>query len=198
MARPKLNANDIPVCLRIEYAFWELAKEYPVHEITVNLLASRAQCSRGSFYYHYDGIDMLIDRIIEQSFPSLLPQTLYSWLFSSSASVDGVLNSSEFQETLERLCVLVGPHSTLEIVAKVKRKFITAWLDLYGVKEDELPLEAQILFEFMSNGVLGIIAFRAHSKSSVSALQFFDAVYPEVPTAFIKRLKIIMKDKLPA
>jgi len=81
MARPSLNSDGIPVRHRLELAFWELIKEHPIDEITVNMIVSRAGCARGSFYYHFDDIECLIDKIIERNVPSEVPQALYNWFF---------------------------------------------------------------------------------------------------------------------
>lgn len=194
MARPRMDSKEIPVKQRIEIAFWDLIKQHPIDAITVGMIVSRAECSRGSFYYHFKDTDYLIDKIIEQNFPKVVPRALYDWFFASHDTFPEFSNDSCLREKLDRFCYLVGPHSSLDIVAKVRKEFISAWFELFGVNEDSIPLEAQIVLEFMSAGVIGILSYRAYHDMDLGVEHYFNAVYPEIPAAFLQRLSLVMKD----
>lgn len=192
MARPKLNSDDIPVRHRLELAFWELLKDHPAREITVNMIVSRADCARGSFYYHFEDIDCLIDNIIERSIPTDVPRVLYNWFFVSRESTPDMLNDPVLRERLDKLCFLVGPNSTLDITSKVKQGFISAWLKLFGVDEASISFEAKLLLDFMSNGVLGIISYRSYHGMDIDIEHYLNVVYPDIPEAFMRRLTAVM------
>lgn len=195
MARPKLQAGDVPTKERIEESLLELLEVFPIDEITVSMIVVRAKCNRGSFYYHFQDIDALVSSAIERYFPAKIPQILLSWFNGADASVDDALNLPQFKREIDILCRLVGPHSSLAIIAMVKQRFQEAWLDALDMNVADISQDMRILFEFLMNGVVGIMSYRANGNMHLEIKQRFEAIFPELPEAFMKRVLVLREER---
>ncbi len=51
----------------IKEAFLELKKELPYEKISVKQICERAELSRATFYLHYDGIDDVLDAVLDDA-----------------------------------------------------------------------------------------------------------------------------------
>lgn len=192
MARPKKDTEGTPVSLRLEEAFWSFLRIHPIEEITVNMVAAQARCSRGSFYYHYEDLGGLIDEAIERNFPKDFLQALFGWFVSRQGDLPSVTTEPAMQDRVDKLCLLVGSHSSVKIQSKMKSVLLGEWMRVLGLEGRELPERARILFEFMANGVLGLMSYRA-SRSMEPSFEFcFGAVFPDIPEAFLTRMSSVL------
>lgn len=197
MARPKLNSGEKPVRLRLVEAFLDLVKAFPADKVTVNMVVARAQCARGSFYYHFEDINGLIDAVIDHVFPDEIPQAMLNWFLTAQNDVKILMKDTAFKDRINKLCILVGPNSSLGIVSKVKKRFISAWLKVLGLEERNLPEEAHLIFEFVINGVVGIFSYRANGHMDLNVERCIDVVFPEIPKTFIRSMSSAMGGQLP-
>lgn len=192
MARPRKDSGEPPAQLRLEEAFWELFANHPVDKITVNMIVSKAGCSRGSFYYHYTDMDDLTDEIVTHTFPDEIPYILLRMVTTKEKATVDALAHSHLREKVDRLCLLLGPNSTMRIIGKVRQAIFDAWLKALGFEEETMPREARIVLEFVINGVTGVLSYRVRSEREISIDECFNAVFPEIPEGFLKRINAIM------
>ena len=64
MGRPKNDQLSASVEQRIEEAFWALSEKNPIERISVVALSKEAHCNRGTFYYHYENLEDLVDKML--------------------------------------------------------------------------------------------------------------------------------------
>lgn len=78
MARPRKDQGDCAE-QRIKDAFWALLEQNDLKDITVSMITSKANCNRGTFYYHFNSLEELVDAIItdELFINSSVPRALF-------------------------------------------------------------------------------------------------------------------------
>ena len=193
MARPKYAAGEAMLRERIENAFLALLDEHPADEITVKMIVAQVQCTRRSFYYHFDHMDHLIDSLVEKCFPKEFPHILLSNVLFSNSNFDEAILSAELNEKLENLCLLVGPNTSISIVNKVKQAILFVWFETLGLDKNTLSQEAATILEFMVNGVTGVMAYKAKLGRKTKIASCFGALFPDIPRGIIKRLSLYTK-----
>ena len=85
MARPRKDQGDCAE-QRIKDAFWALLEQNDLKDITVSMITSKANCNRGTFYYHFNSLEELVDAIItdELFINSSVPRALFYLLCKKS------------------------------------------------------------------------------------------------------------------
>lgn len=193
MARPSAKSGDKHVQERLQEAFFTLLARYPIDEISVSMIVAEAKCARGSFYYHFESYDIFIEKMIYQTFPSEIPGIMADYFFLSKGDISETILDPALQAKIDRCCLLVGPHSSLSIIDKCKGFFLSAWCSTLGFSLADLPIEAQIIFEFVGNGLIGMMSFRAKSNMTLKLTDCFGALFPDIPEAFMRRMGTLME-----
>ncbi len=103
----------------IKQSFLKLLEQYPLSKITVKMIVLDCGINRNTFYYHFEDIPMLLEKVIEDEINAIadqLPenfsliegaQTLLSYLVKNKKKVGHIWNSStrEFYEMhLMKIC----------------------------------------------------------------------------------------------
>lgn len=81
-----MNENDLRVIKTleaVESAFLDMLEELPLEKITVKELSRRARINTGTFYLHFQNIDDLHDRMIQEFFDQFVSSIDYFSLFIS-------------------------------------------------------------------------------------------------------------------
>lgn len=78
MARPRKDQVEPLAPERIKEAFWVLLEKHDFKDITVTMITQEAHCNRGTFYYHFESMDALLNCILEEELISIhgLPRDL--------------------------------------------------------------------------------------------------------------------------
>ncbi|MGI6104598.1 MAG: TetR/AcrR family transcriptional regulator [Raoultibacter sp.] len=193
MARPRKDSPEAPAELRLEEAFWTLIQRFPLKEITVNMIVAEAKCARGSFYYHFTDINDLIDSAIDRNFPKEIPRIIFTYALTGQDETNEMLSDSRFMQKIDRICILAGPKSSVEVIERLKQTIRDAWLETLQLNENDLPEEAMILLEFVINGIIGVLAFRSRPDTNYSIAECLQVVVPDFPQAFLSRLTSILQ-----
>lgn len=196
MARPKYEAGQRTARERLEDAFWELLERHPVSEITVGMLCTRAGCNRGTFYYHFDAIEDLAERVAAENLPRQCPALVRGYLRGAAPAV---AFDEEEKRDIERLCLLVGSHSTPEIVRAAKAALVAARLDDLGLSWDELDMPAKTVVAFMADGILGALVRHAEDEdAAMSERADLNQVFATVFDTFTKPALDRLRASLPS
>jgi AcrR family transcriptional regulator len=187
MARPKYDSDEIPVELRLEEAFWALIERFPLKEITVNMIVAEAKCTRGSFYYHFTDMNALLETVIAHNFPSQIPHILLSMVMTEDDVLLDQIADPLFVRKIDRVCLLVGSHSSIEAVASIKRTIRDVWLNALELDEKALQPEVGVIFEFLINGIVGVLAYRSQPNVRFDIATCMKALMP-IPQTFVKHL----------
>lgn len=193
MARPKYEAGQRTARERLEDAFWELLERHPVSEITVGMLCARAGCNRGTFYYHFDGIEDMAERVAAENLPRQCPALVRGYLRGAAPAV---AFDEEEKRDIERLCLLVGSHSTPEIVRAAKASLVAARLDDLGLSWDELDMPAKTVVAFMADGILGALVRHAED-AAISERADLNQVFATIFDTFTKPALDRLRASLP-
>lgn len=161
MPRPRRDPEIMPAQLRLENAFWTLLRERPYGKITVTDIVREAGVNRNSFYYHYSGLPELADAAIMHAVEGIP-------VMGTSTSTDELrqewhricveaFNDSEQHERLERLALLAGPHSTVELTEALRDFIRMTLLGNYNIDYDRASLSTRMLLDFTVGGVVGVL-----------------------------------------
>ena len=82
MARPRKDQGDCAE-QRIKDAFWALLEQNDLKDITVSMITSKANCNRGTFYYHFNSLEELVDAIITDELSSTAAYHVPCFIFSA-------------------------------------------------------------------------------------------------------------------
>ena len=136
--------------------FLELSKHQSVDKITVKNLVDACHISRQTFYYHFQDILDVIEWTAQQSFQELLdhakdyktPEEALRALVEASSNKDRFLQKllhSQKREQIER------------IVVQTTRAYLREMLSQRPPKQDLSLQEAQILLDFCTYGIVGLL-----------------------------------------
>ncbi|MEG0303245.1 TetR/AcrR family transcriptional regulator [Gordonibacter sp.] len=187
MARPRKN-EESPVEERLEKAFWSLVETLPLERITVGALAERAGCNRSTFYYYYRDVYDLLDRIIEANMPQEIPALMFSHIVGGADSADFDVVVPQAQPKIDNLCVLLNSGASTYATKRIKDTVIELWKKVFGLDAASCD-EARLVFEFVVNGLLGVMAYRAETGMAVSIAEAVHALTPEIPEAVAAKLR---------
>lgn len=170
MARPKKDATTVEARQRIIDGFWTLLEENRLSEITIGMVVEQAQCNRGTFYYHFDGLDALLQEAIEREL--LVERDIPGMIFALACGIEDA-PSQRLSESndLYRLSLIMD-RGGLDLVAEgAKRAIVGMWTALLVPGQAELPEPTREVIEYFTSGTLGLIAYRfAREKEGRAAV----------------------------
>lgn len=175
MPRPRRDSEILPAKERLENAFWDLLYEREYRKITVTDIVREAQVNRNSFYYHFGSLAELADSAIlceveqasankvtlendvESSGEADDPDTFDAARERLKARLSDILQSNEQCEHINRLALIVGPHSGLELVESLRDFCRMSLAGALQLDLDHLDLRNDLALEFAVGGVLSIL-----------------------------------------
>ncbi len=157
MARP--TKDSTPVERRIEDKFWVLLSKEPFGSITVSRIVAAVGCNRTTFYYYFDDIEDLAEKLIRKSLPEDLPEIAMTYL---SGGAEHIKLSGELLLLIERLSLLMRQGGSAHIRQLVERAFVRLWSEKFGLAGEELSADKRYALEFLASGITGIIIRYAH------------------------------------
>ena len=160
MARPRKTADSPDARARICEALWELLEAHELRDITVGMITARAECNRGTFYYHFKDLDALLDAAISDDVmnKSMMAELIFRISTGDEAAVREVLGSREFH----RLSVVVN-HAGVELAfGKVFESLVDIWRALLCPDGSELAPGAQAIVLYYVGGMMSMVASVSH------------------------------------
>ena len=163
MARPKKTGSRPDARERIIEAFWGLLRENKLHEISIGMVVAKASCNRGTFYYHFEDKDALINAIInEEILGEYLPQQIFSLSTNSgSASLSSILTS----QRIDRLSLFVEQGGGALIENRTKSFILRMWETALCPDGGRLSDETRSIIEYCSSGMLGLISYLGSART---------------------------------
>ena len=153
MARPRKDQGDCAE-QRIKDAFWALLEQNDLKDITVSMITSKANCNRGTFYYHYNSLEELIDSVItdELFINSSVPRALFYLLCKKSNPFE----QENFALHIKRFGLMMNRGGQEGIDTKVKAASVEMWERLLCADDEKLTIEQhnipeEMIFSFKTN-----------------------------------------------
>lgn len=156
MARPRKDQGDCAE-QRIKHAFWVLLEQNDLKDITVSMITSEANCNRGTFYYHYNSLEELIDAVIndELFINSSVPRALFYLLCKKSNPFE----QEKFALHIRRFGLMMNRGGQEGIDTKVKAAVVDIWEHLLCSDEEQLTIETRLIIEYTMSGLIGLISY---------------------------------------
>ncbi len=158
MARPRKDQAEPTATERIKEAFWELLEENDLKHITVNMITQKANCNRGTFYYHFDSLDALIYAIIEEELLSAggLPRDLFGLLNNEERTLRDIC----LTQRIQRFGLMMKQAGEECVGTKVKTLVAKMWEAILCPNEgEELTENSRVMIEFSISGLIGVIDY---------------------------------------
>lgn len=166
MPRPRADEQSAPE--KMQEAFWLLLEQKPYTQITISDITRASGLNRSAFYYHYANIPELADDAIATIYDQPDIITFITSIIRQGdgiTNIDGIrafalasLSSPQRIIGIHRLSLIAGPHSTAGLMAQLKTRVIEIWMNALGRDPDTLVPGQRILLEFVSSGILGVLA----------------------------------------
>lgn len=171
MARPKRVEGEKTAYERMEDAFWEMLAEMPYHKMTGKEICIRAKVSHNSFYYHFDNMDDMAQKLFDRLVVPELPGIVLSALGTDNTALDGIKMIPDWDKRFFRMVLLANSGSPL-LVNLVKSAVMKAWIQALGIKEADLSDEDRIDIAFILGGMFTLLG-DGISSSDPEALSSF-------------------------
>lgn len=161
MPRPRHDSEVLPAKERLENAFWELLADRDYRKITVTDVVREAGVNRNSFYYHFSGLPELADSAILHQVEAIpLPQAPdpngnpeEQW----RERITALLADPVQRQRLDRLALLAGPHSTLDLTESLRDFARLQMLSMLQLNPEHISLKTDLMVEFTVGGMLAVL-----------------------------------------
>ena len=174
MARPRKDSDAVCARQRIIDAFWTLLETNPLGRITIGAVAAEAGCNRGTFYYHFDGMEALIKAAIQEIMDDKL---LIHIAFLFSADADGAMdaldryleqNAESFGTRVEHFALIMraGEMHTVDVMAK--QVILERWQAALCTEGGELADDARLVIETTAGGILSFISYECRTVEKIA------------------------------
>ncbi|TPF92582.1 TetR/AcrR family transcriptional regulator [Bifidobacterium sp. UTBIF-78] len=161
MPRPRHDSEVLPAKERLENAFWELLADRDYRKITVTDVVREAGVNRNSFYYHFSSLPELADSAIlhqvESSTVQHRPDPNGDAEEQWSERVTALLSDPEQRQRLDRLALLAGPHSTLDLTESLRDFARLQLFSMLQLNPEHVDLKTDLMVEFTVGGLLAVL-----------------------------------------
>lgn len=162
MARPK--AAEQPATAKMQNAFWELLEEKPYDKITVSDVTRASGLNRTAFYYHYANIAELADDAIASIYEDTELVEFITRLIQKPDDINPYreyhrfIDIPQYQHSVHKVSLITGPHGSTALAKQLRNFIIDIWTTLIGVDRQRLNPGQQLIVDFASNGILGVLS----------------------------------------
>lgn len=156
MARPRKDQGDSAE-QRIKDAFWTLLESNDLKNITVSMITHQAHCNRGTFYYHYDSLDELLDAVIEEEM--ILECGVPRALFYLICKQNNPFENEEFSLHIKRFGLMMDRAGQECVDTKVKTAVVDIWTYMLCTEGQTLTLDTRLIIEYSTSGLIGLISY---------------------------------------
>lgn len=174
MARPRKDSRTPDARRRIIDAFWELLETNPLDKITVGMVANRAGCNRGTFYYHFSDMGALtLEAIRELLDDTMLIRVIFALSSDAEETISMVSSLIEqdrdrYEQRIERFDLIMTAGEMHTIDAMTKQVVVDLWRQVLCRDEEELDPDAQLIIESNVSGTLSFIVSRCGSEDPLA------------------------------
>lgn len=169
MARPKRQPGEPDVRQRIGDACWELLATRRISQITVGDVAERAHCNRGTFYYHYDDMNALVNTMIEHELTAEC--SLPAVMFYLTAGSGLPANDQELAARTGRVRLVMERGGMNLVFAKSLEVALGMWSAVLCPDGSPLEEKTRIAIEYAVGGTLGLLSLGHGPGSSANELE---------------------------
>lgn len=156
MARPRKDSSDPGARARIIEAFWALLEGRRVDELSVGMIAERAHCNRGTFYYHFKDLAELERGAIGDVLDSgdVLHEALWRLMMRGEV---GALSDKSLRVSVQRMVMAMRAGALDRVEAMTRKKTLERWRSVACDEGQELSSDAMFAIEFMFSGVMALV-----------------------------------------
>lgn len=156
MARPRKDASGKTALQRLEYAFWDTLSQQPYSQMTIKAISARAGVNHNTFYYHYESLDDMAQRLFEKNLLHELPVAIVSALHAEDP-VAGALNlTPDEMDRLEKTRLFARSGSPF-LTGLLRESIKRAWFETLGVEEGGLSASELLDIDFVLGGELAML-----------------------------------------
>lgn len=162
MPRPRKNAECPAARERIIQAFWELLEDNRVSDISVAMVTDRAECNRGTFYYHFADMNALVEDVIDEELFSdgAIVHEAYGVLLDPETRLFGVTAS----EHVEHMRLVMRRGDAERLSEKIREAVLGMWQLILRPDGTPLKPETRMVLEYAVSGVIGILMLWARTE----------------------------------
>lgn len=161
MARPRKD-QSISAEQRIKNAFWEILEHEDLTNITVGMITQLAQCNRGTFYYHFESLEKLLEAVIKEEL--LTENGVPRGLFYLVCEHTNPFDNPDFVKHIRRFGLVMNRAGQEQMDTRVKTSIIKIWESMLCQEGEELSLETQLILQYTTSGILGLISYLHRTK----------------------------------
>ncbi len=177
MARPKKTDGEA-ASTRLINALWDLLETKRLTDITVGMITDQAGLNRGTFYYHFDSLDALVEQAIESEMlgSNSIMQNVFGLMVGTPVDNEP---DSIVEQRLHKIALLIKQGGIGILSSKVKSLAIHMWQAILCEEDDRLAPETLLVIEYATSGIIGIVAHNSLNGGSNVPKEFY--------LSFIKR-----------
>lgn len=176
MARPRKDETAIDAKQRIQNSFWELLEDNQLSEITVGMVADHAHCNRGTFYYHYENMDDLIDQVLTQAFTTNYPSIELFIAFLTNKGIERTF--LKHKDGINHITLFTrqgGMKLAREKLSSIMFKVLDNAIAQEG---QEMKNETKLILEFFISGVTGLSTYIHQERFEAESHSLANSRYP--------------------
>ncbi|MCH9276085.1 TetR/AcrR family transcriptional regulator [Bifidobacterium amazonense] len=200
MTRPRAGERSAPE--KMQEAFWLLLEQKPYAQITISDITRVSGLNRSAFYYHYGNIPELADDAIAAIYEEPDIIAFITSIVRQRDATGGIgtiddirafalanVASPQRMANVRRLSLIAGPHGSAGLAAQLKTRVIDIWMAALGRDSATLNPGQHILLEFVSSGVLGILAKAPALFTAENVEWLSGSILPNVISQLINSLR---------
>ena len=168
MARPKRTADLVSALERIENAFWSLLAEYSYSKITISVLSKKAEVNHNTFYYYYENIDDMAEKLFKKNIATDILTQIFSDLENHNLSSSLLLKEPLPALRWER-AILFARSDSAFLTNIFKTAIMDAWLNAANIEKDLLSAEDYLELDFIFSGLVSILGNHTHNNPNMLA-----------------------------
>ena len=186
MGRPRKGCGIDGADMRMMEAFWGQLAVMPFAKITAASVTREVGCNRATFYYHFDSIEDLACRAVEEMVPYEIVDLMLDFLDGRSAELR---LDDHGRRCVERLCLLVADGGSSMLVDRFKGLLQGKWVERFGL--DASREDVLVVLAFMASGVVGVLgqwAGRRCDEGFDAGLQVLGRVFSAAAISFAEQM----------
>jgi AcrR family transcriptional regulator len=170
MPRPRKDAPGGSAKERLENAFWNLLAEGSFSDMTIKTISRRAGVNHNTFYYHYDNLNDMAQKLFDKNMMQGTPAIIAKALHSEHPTEDMLKLTDE--EVARMRKVQLFARSDSPVFSRILRTSIrNVWLEMSGIDESDLSEDERMDVEFAVGGEIALLQ-QDHSINSDRLLRF--------------------------
>ncbi|PJM73828.1 hypothetical protein CS006_01240 [Bifidobacterium primatium] len=161
---PRPRAAERPATKKMQEAFWRLLEQKPYPKITVSDITRTSGLNRTAFYYHYTNIAELAEDAIAAIYEDQGLNVFITRLIRQPDDIDlhqeyvRFIDNDEYRRSVHKVSLITGPHGSTSLTRQLRDFVADIWLGLLGLDRRRLNPGQNLILNFASNGILGVLA----------------------------------------